>query len=622
MNKEEKEIFCTYVNEKRQSKNLKMEQICEGLCDFRSISFWENGDRTIDSRVQEVILERLGVGAENQEIYLDYSEYDCWEERHNILHRIMYEEFDEALHLLENYKEKHGIENSLEKQFYLSMLAQIRRCQGASEQELTGLFREALLLTVPYYDSKLLCELVLSIKELNLILEIEKYREEGTSRYLEIIEYIEKNKFDNVGEAKIFPKVIYYMYIYNRKCKVPIVSEKEMLRYCNEALECLRDTYRTYYLWEILQMRQDLLSQKKKNYLSQHQMSKVEELSPILQQNAEWLGTIETVYEDFGVPKETFDYCYLYVQKGVSCIADVIYIRRNMLGMTMRGLGKGFCDARTVKRLERRQTCPQRAVVRELFIRLGLSKEYIKTRVVTEKQDAKTLMEEINDDINSLRWEEAEKKIPAIRKLLSLDDKVNLQAVLKMELNALRGQKKISAEEYNERLKKALELTIPFRTFLKEGRKYLTHMELLCIHNMVEYMDKKSEEYQLCLTRMEEYFQFYIDRNLQETVSGLFGTIMGYVASERANQGELERADKYNDLIIEGCLRYRRLLVLPSALYDRQWNYTAKSKQGIPVEKELNAGEEIKKCAILSNLAKQERREKFYRDKLKNLEES
>lgn len=320
-----------------------MNPVCEGLCTSQEISFLENGKRFPNKLLQDVIVERLGVGAEDYEHYLGYIEYDRWKARQGILHNITFEKMQQAEKMLEEYYalyvEKKGsdsnpIEGKLERQFYLSMLALIRRYNGASGKELYSLFDKAIHLTVPALDHKPIAELILSIKELNLILEAEQYREEGERplRYQEITEYIEKSGMDGRGMAKIYPKAVFFL------CRSLMSAAQgepwtisgliELLRRCNRALDILRNNYRMYFLWELLDMREQLLKQIVEGYKYQGEQEKADGLSAMYQENTEWKGMLEKIYKEFRVPKKTFEYCYLYVMKGVSCINDVIRIRR------------------------------------------------------------------------------------------------------------------------------------------------------------------------------------------------------------------------------------------------------------------------------------------------------
>ena len=63
-----------------------MNVLCDGICNIQDIYNIENSDWNKDMFLQETILERLGVGAEDYEYFLFYEEYKRWIDRHQILH--------------------------------------------------------------------------------------------------------------------------------------------------------------------------------------------------------------------------------------------------------------------------------------------------------------------------------------------------------------------------------------------------------------------------------------------------------------------------------------------------------------------------------------------------------
>ena len=88
---------------------------------------------------------------------------------------------EEAKKLLESYRKEYKMQDALEQQFYLAMLAQIRRYEGAGYNELEVLFEQALQLTVPEINSRSFRNRILSLEELNLLLEYRFYNRRGIS---------------------------------------------------------------------------------------------------------------------------------------------------------------------------------------------------------------------------------------------------------------------------------------------------------------------------------------------------------------------------------------------------------------------------------------------------------
>lgn len=522
--------FSRFVNKLREKKNLSMEQLCEGLCSPRMVWYLESGERMPDKLVQDAILERLGIGAEDYEHFLDYKEYRRWEARQHILHSITFEKLEQAESLLEEYRGAHDMEDKLEKQFYLSMLAQIRRGQGCGEEELRPFIEEALRLTVPLFGQKPLAELALSVKELNLILEAERCRgeEERPERYQEIAEYMETNGFDRRSRAKVYPKAVYYL------CRSTMAraagKEQEsglrflsqLLKFCNDALEVLRDNGRMYYLWEILDMREKLLGKMMEELAAQGSHCKAEALRSMYQENRAWRQVLEAVYAKFRVPKETFECCYLYVMKGVFCINDVIRIRRGMLGMSRKELCEGICDVKTLQRIEGWKTSPQRAIVRELFERLGLSGELVRTELVTDSSEARELLRKLRNSWDRHRRDLADELLIQIRKFVPAEIRCNQQALMFEEALKRRKRGELGNAESYDQFKSALELTIPYEAFLSEGQKYLTNEEQTCIINMMLSMDKDDDEFWNCICRFEELYQPYFKQGLEETATNMY----------------------------------------------------------------------------------------------------
>lgn len=641
--------FSNYVNRLRKMNHIPLQGLCEGLCTFQEISCLENGTRKLNRLLEDALLERLGVGAEDYECFLDYAEYQRWRHQQHILHSITHEQFDRAESLLEAYcntycrssDDSHSAAMAdfsaaerLEWQFCLSMLAQVRRCKEASVPELRNLFERALALTVPGFDRKPLGETVLSLKEINLMLEAERYREGGgrPGRFRDIVEYIKNRKLDRRGQAKIFSKAVYYLYrslIFTKEeAQLSLSGMKlgartacldkqsviELFRECNIALGTLRDNERMYFLWEILSMREALLENLPKDFFNGPDI-----FEKFYRETREWKWAFEKIFGEFCVPLENFDYCHLYVMKGVNCINDVIRIRRKMLGLTREKLCQGICSEKTLRRLESCKTSPQRAIVSGLFERLGLSGELTRTELVTDNPEARQLMEKMRESANGQKWEEAEKMADQLKCLVSMDTKSNRQAVENAEISAKWESGKMEDDEYCQKMKDALELTLPFEAFLSEGEKYLTVNEQTCIQNLMLAMDKESPEFLTCMRRFEEIYQPLVEDDLLESVSGNYEFIMGYVRSELGNRGQYDRGNQYNKSIMQECIRARRLTSIYDCLYDRWWNYAERLKKGIPVDDELNGEDELAKCILCSRFCKQTYAEAFFLKKFKLL---
>lgn len=616
--------FSMYVTRARREYGISMRQLCEGLCTSQELSLLESGKRLSNKLLQDAIVERLGIGAEDYELFLGAAEYRRWEERQRILHCITWEETERAEKLLEEYhtgcgKGTAAIGKRPERQFYLSMLALIRRRGGASREELGLLFEEAVRLTVPALEHKPLSRLTLSIKELNLILEAEQYRREGArlSRYGEVLTYIEGAALDGRGLAKIYPKAVFFLCrerLATAGGEPPSLPEMtELLRLCNRAVDILCNNFRMYFLWELLDMRGRLLEQMTGCHLRRGKQKQAEALRTALRENAEMKTVLERLYAEFQVPRETFEYCYLYVMHGVSCMNDVIRIRRQMLGITPRALCDGICDVKTLRRLERRETMPQRAIVERLFLRLGLSGEFTRTELVTDDPEARRLMENLRKQINGQQWDAAEDILHLLKTRVSMDIPGNRQALLRRAVLLHWKKGELENDSYCGLMREILEITLPFEAVLKAGEKYLTYAEQTCVLSMMQGMDRAGKEFRICMERFEDMYRSVFDNGLLEAFAGLYELIMNFVASEWGNMGEYDRSDQYSVIIASGCLRFRRLGALTDSLYNRCWNHAQRRRKGIPIGSPLNEKQELHACMVLSRMNNHKKDELFFK---------
>ncbi len=613
--------FFNFIQEIRKKQNLSIKQLCDGLCGQDTIDALESGKWTPDKLLQDFLLDRLGIGAEDYEHLLFSSDYKRWMDRQRILHHITYEDIRRAGKLLARYLTNYDMKSPLEKQFYLSMRAQIRRMRDGGRAQLFALFAEAAALTIPASAQISLGNLILSAQELNLLLEAEHYRPEGERihRYLEIHEYIIKRDMDRWSLTKIYPKAVYFLCRFALSEQSPACEPQMLLKYCHQAIELLRDNERMYFLWELLTIQEQLVHILTRQLLQDGESIKAEGVEKIFHENLEWKLQLECIYKEYKVPKETFEYCYLYVQKGVSCINDIIRIRRQMLGMNRRKLCEGICDEKTLGRLERKQTKSQRAIVEALLEKLGIPADFTRTELVTASQEARELMTKLRIYSNQKQWDKVERLQKEIKALVPMNIRYNQQAIMNKEILVQRKKDQLSNDAYLHQMKEVLELTLPFEAFIKDGPKYLTHEEQICIQNMMTYMEQNSPEFQTCIQRFTELYSPFLENGLLETVTNIYELVMGNIESVWGNQNKYDQSDRYIEVLLIGCLRFRRPGALHAFLYDRWWNHDQRKQKGMSTTKILNDMEELKKCILFSKLTKSKNDLLFYQKHLNKL---
>ena len=263
--------FGTFLRNARMKQKITAKQLSEGLYSLSMIKKIESGERFSEKRMRERLLQRLGMSDYSNENFLFQKEYDRWSLRTHLLDALETGKLEDAKLLLEQYRVKYGSENKLEHQFYLMMQVQYRQQRAFPKEQWFALLEEAVKLTVPQIDKKPCNQLLLSIDEVNLVLEYQYYQQDETEQqdmtwYVPLFRYAENKWKDQDGMIKICSKIALY---FCRKVKqyVQTVTEQkdrnllieDALTLCNESVEYLIKSRSIYFLLELLQEKLQLL---------------------------------------------------------------------------------------------------------------------------------------------------------------------------------------------------------------------------------------------------------------------------------------------------------------------------------------------------------------------------
>lgn len=600
--------FGEYISKLRTSKGISQEQLCDGLCDLSLLSRFERGEREADKLLQNRFLTRLGVVPEHYENFLYYKDYCRWEKRQGIIHNILDEKVEEAKRQLEEYHREYDMTFSLEQQFYLAMKAQIRQYEGADKEELANLFGRALTLTVPEIDTRSFRNRVLSLEELNLLLEYRFCRPQGISLqfYEMLLEYIDKNGQTILAMAKIYPKTVYYYYLsWKNSGAFTMDKAVRMMELCDRAIEILRNANRMFYMWELFCVKEELTSKLPEGlYLPEAYAASVEECRS-------WRKTLEGLYEEYKVSIAMYEFCYLYVESENYCIDDVIRIRRKMLGLSQEKLSKGICDSRTIGRLERHIRKPQKEIVQQLFDRLNLSTELCRTELVTDSQEAIEKIEEVRKQINNKNYSNVVELLEKVKGLVSLENPSNIQSISRIEYIYNYNLGRYSKEEHIIKLKEVLGYTIPYEKVLASKEKYLTNVEIGCIQNIVANGKWIYDEVHECVDVLISY---YNNLSFPAYYTRMYEFVMLTVACKLGDKREHDYSNQIMKNILKMSLVSRRIKAIDSLIYEILWN--DKQMEGGENGRELK-NEELNRCIELCDLSFRTRNRDFYFQKKK-----
>lgn len=603
--------FPALIRKAREIQDITMEALCKDICSFSMMGKIERGERLAGKELRDRILARLGVCSDGYENFLFYEDYLVWKKRQRIVNAIEKSDFDTAEKELAVYGKKNGAFN-LEKQFCLVMRAQIMQKRHEDPAVIASLYEEAVKLTVSDIDHVSIRKLCLSVQELDMILEYERCcrPERLASRCEEILAYISSEVFDTYSYVKIYPKVIYYLYL-----STPERDRdwNRLLCLSNRGIEQLRTTGRMYYLWELIEIRREGLIWLLDTIENDGEGRKREAVQKVIDMMTDWLEALDFVHELCGTHRRMETSCYLYQQKEAYCISDVIRRRREMLGMTKKALCEGICSEKTIGRLEAKKTKPQIEIVRLLFERLNLSGEYQRWQVVTKDVRAYPIVGEISRCTNNYDFKEVGKLLKELEKYISMGNPINKQYVERIKVYLKFINENFKCEKVKEELIKVLEYTIPYEVAIKETEKYLTNVEIQCLLNISLYMSKDVNVVFETLLKFCE--QIEEDEGSSEHIT-IWELVMTNLSNAYGDSGEYDKSDEISLRVMKECVWCYRSNTLASNLYNNVWNYSERLKKNIPASQGYQVEAYLKKCITLCQICKNTKRESTIIEKL------
>ena len=592
--------FPTLVRKAREIQNITLEDLCEGICSFSMIGRIERGERFPDKELRDRILARLGVCSDGYENFLFYEDYLVWKRKQGIVNAIEKSNYETAENLLKYYDETDETDK-LGKQFELVMRAQMMQKRHEPPDLIAQMCEKAVKLTVPEIDERAVGELCLSVHELDMLLEYTKYchSEKLASRCEEILTYIKSDMFDIYSYVKIYPKVVYYLYISTLEA---VRDWTRTLKLCNDGIEQLRTAGRMYYLWELLEIKKEGMTKLYHKVGDSKGAITKQTLENSIHTTAEWLEALDFVHNLCGTHRRMESSCYLYQQKEAYCISDVIRRRREMLGLTKKKLCEGICSEKTIGRLEANKTKPHIEVVRLLFEKMNLSGEYQRWQVVTDDVRAFTIVNEIMRCNNNQEFNKTEKLLSELSQYICKESAINKQYKERIEVIIKQRQGKISIEEAIEQLIKILEYTLPYEAVIKDGTKYLTNVEMQIVLDIAINigMSNMNEVFEVLLKLCE---QMEVDEGISEHIAA-WETIMINIANVYGEMAEYSKSNSVCYQIIQEDVHCYRMNLLEFIIYNIAWNEGEKRKKNIPVEKGYEEGRYINNCIALCQINK------------------
>lgn len=598
--------FAKLLKNIRTEEKVSLDQLAMGLMSASQLVKIENGERPINKNIRDRLLERLGVAKELYENLLDLCDFEEWDYKKKILSAIQDKKIEDAYRVLKEYKAHLRENDRINHQFILAMWGEVLKQEGASKEKIAECYRKAVILTIPDAEKVWWEKRPLSVLEMNLLLETLVYGNETDDlyKYRLLMDYVDMGYYDEIMKAKIYPKIVYYylkkQISFQKYWNVEL--QKEDLNLCENAIEKLRNAGRTYYLIELLEIKLEISEAMPYGTVPENLEEK------------ELLSVIKNLYTEYNVPVYMQDCTYLYQQKWIFALSDVLRIRREMFGLTQEQLCEGICSVKSLRRAEKGQTDMQRETLKKILNRLGLSGQMQWSRLITSDCKVIRTEEKLGDYINDQDFATAYQQLGNLKLQVSLDIPQNKQYFLEKQALLEFEQGKVKREEFVKMEKEALECTLRVGNLLQQKRVYLTEQEISCIRNSWKGMEKKEKEESIKF--LLEFYEKYILKNGFSEAISMYEFVTESAVNELGNMGEHEWAEEIDRRAIRASLQCRRVWDVHYKLYDILWNENEiMKKSGKRVSNdEMNT--ELKRCIMISHYVKRYFYENVYKEKI------
>lgn len=597
--------FSRFLRQVRKEENVSLEQLAEGLMTTSQLARIEKGQRSVCKYTRDRLMGRMGISSDLFENLLNIEDYVAWERQHDILCAIEQKEFSTAQELIAGYEQQEpgAVGDKIKQQFCLVMQAEILKQQGADQCEIGDCYEKAVKLTVPDVEQLSVIRKLLSIHEVNMVLEYGFYHKgaDFAEKCMALMTFVENSVYDDLSKVKIYPKIAYYylLEVFSGQNRGDL---NESLAVCSRAIEMLRDTGRGYYLLELLEMKTRIAGCIENDAEERAKVQDWEKFREDYRESTEMLELLKSLYTEYGVPVYMQDGAYLYRQRWVFYVGDVLRIRRKMYGLTQEELCGQDCSVRALRRAEKRETNMQHEALGVLLRKLGLSKEFQKARLAPNDREGLRLMEEIADCRNNRKLEQAWEILGQMKEKVSDEIPENRQYLMEAEaaLDWMMG--KITEEEFSMREEEALWCTLKVRDLYDMDEAYLTEMEMMCIRKRIQVLS--DAEKKKCIEFFLRIFEAYEKRNALSDCISMYEVVTLSVVSELGNLKEYQKSVDLAKKVLREDLKCRRIWGIDGYLYEISWNENEKMT------------ESLRQCYILSHFCKQTFYEDFYHEKM------
>lgn len=538
----------------REKEGVRQTQLCKGLCSHAKYVRIEYDQQEIDFFLIDRLMGRLGKSVERLTYVLPIEVYEIYELRQEIQQNICLGKWEEAEQCLEEYQKNRKAEEPLHQQFIEQEYAQIAWLRGESAETVCEHLEKAIAQTMPEAETQRKTG-ILSVEEYKLLLfrwEVcfGTERERGEKELQELTEEIFQKNFERTERVKVIP----YAALLKAKTSRDGKQDTYLKMITETALENLREEGKLLYMPEILEQYAQILEKENRDV----------EFIHLLRQERVSILELES---DYGVSVENYR-LFDHVVRNFEIDAELIRRTRNAAKLTQEKLSEDICAQETLARIENGNQKPRSGNLRQMMEKMGRSGNRIETGIQVEEYETLELKIELSKFIHRREYENAEKIIGEMEKILDCNIPQNKQ-YLETERIKVKYQKKTeNTGEIIQQLKELLMMSLNICDG-KEPEYILTPEEISILTEMafVYWMDEK---YQMAL-EIYRFIEKQYDNSRVKPVFHMLDWAMntGNYAQALEELGDKQEAVRISEKEIEqtlyagkGCSTPKPLIIL------------------------------------------------------------
>lgn len=449
---EDEYSFGLLLKSTREYYGINQSKLAKGIISVSRLSMIENGKREADYKLRNRLLGRLGYTLEGFEEFLKISDYKRYE-KYSELTDAVEKNDNMALQLVNELIGTRDKEDIVEYQFLLDMYARSLWHNKVNKKEIENIYQEAIQLTMAGINENNIDEYALAPEEYYLLITKAEFMEADSSfdKLSILVNHLRNKELGDIAKAKVYPKAVY---LYSRWILKLYPDDDSFitkaLEHSSKAIDILVNAGRLYYLYDLLKIRKELFI---------HLDIQNEEILKEREENLRYLSSLEYFYSYLPEKKTMENDCYIYRSGMCYYVGDIIYKRRNMLGMSRNELAKGICSTRTLLRIENMQADAQWSIISELLGRLHLPMQICRGDLVTSDFNLLIDFSILTKLDDNKEYEKADEILRGIKERLNLSNEMNAQFIQEFECLRLYKTNKIDKKALEENIWKILDIT-------------------------------------------------------------------------------------------------------------------------------------------------------------------